>query len=231
MWHGACLRIYIMSMLSSNHAEALDRGVRRYPLKFQTDIPVRSRVYTGVCDSHAPSRICDFLEDLGAALGELKFVLRSGGSGKGEMALERGATRVLGPREVYLPWGGFNRHTSPLHRIPEDAFRLCADVEPNWQYLGRGSRKLMARACLEMLGKKLSRPSLFLICWTPFGAGEGDCRTAILLARMRGIPVLDLGKFDTLPLDDLMFHVADFLAQHGIESERMPMARQMHLAM
>lgn len=220
-----------MSMVHTEPARALDRRGQGLPIRFATDIPVRSRVYTGVCDSHAGTRICDFLEDLGAALGELKFVLRSGGTGRGEMALERGATRVLGHREVYLPWGGFNRHASPLHRIPEDAFRLCADVEPNWQYLGRGSRKLMARACMEMLGKKLSRPSLFLICWTPFGAGEGDCRTAILLARMRGIPVLDLGRFDALPLDDMMFHVIDFLAQQGIEADKKPPARQMHLAM
>ncbi|HSP07292.1 MAG TPA: hypothetical protein VLR94_08950 [Acidobacteriota bacterium] len=218
-------------MLQWNSAGALGNARPAFFLKFRTDIPVQNRVYTGVCDSHAPARICEFLEDLGAALGELKFILRSGGSGRGELALERGATRVLGHSEVYLPWGGFNRHASSLHHIPEDAFRLCADVEPKWQYLGRGSRKLMARACMEMLGKKLSRPSLFLICWTPFGAGEGDCRSAILLARMKGIPILDLGKFDTLPLDDLAFHTADFLAQFGIESIRKPLARQMHLAM
>lgn len=205
---------------------------RTFPrFEFHTQIPVRMRVYTGICDSRAGSRILSVLENLGQALGELKFVLRSGGSGKGELALERGATRVLGPREVYLPWAGYNCHGSPLHRIPDDAFRLAADVEPKWQFLGRGRRKLMARASMELFGKNLARPSLFVICWTPFGSGEGDCSTALLLSRARGIPILDLGKFDNLPLDELVLHVADFLSQLGIDSDSPQSAKQMHLAM
>jgi hypothetical protein len=197
---------------------------------FRTEIPVRQRVYTGVCDSRAGSRVCVLLEHLGAALGELKFVLRSGGASQGEQALEKGAMRVLGPREVYLPWAGYNRHASPLHRIPDDAFRLCADVEPHWQYLGRGRRKLMARACMELFGKNLARPALFVVCWTPFGSGDGDCSTALLLSRARGIPILDLGMYDSLPLDELEYHVCDFLAQIGIHSETSVGPHQMHLA-
>jgi len=186
-------------------------------LKLVRPIPVRARTYTVITDHRASYKAMRILESISEALAPLKFKLRSGASGSGEVAAERGANRAQGAVEIYLPWAGYNRHTSPLYQIPEDAFRISADLEPNWLHIGRNPRKFMARSAMQLFGKRLSQPSLFLLCWTPGGSGEGELSHAIQLAKTRGIPVLDIGIFDSLPQPEALRAAFDALAQFGIE--------------
>lgn len=210
---------YSMSMTMSRGMASAAHVLAPAPvaLKLEQAIPIRSRVYTVVCDLRASFKVIRILETLGETLAPLKFKLRSGATCAGEVAAERGARRAQGSVEIYLPWAGYNRHTSPLYQIPEDAFRISADLEPNWLHLGRNQRKFMARCTVELFGKKLSKPSLFVLCWTPSGSGEGELRHLIQLATTRGIPILDIGSFDSLPQAEALRATLDWLAQFGVE--------------
>jgi hypothetical protein len=221
---------YLIGMMKIQRFDGQNVSGSSPILEVRTMIPVRQRVYTGICDAHAPASVCRLLHELGAALGKSRFTLRSGGNGPGELALERGATSVHANRQIYLPWPGFNHHSSPLHQIPDGAFKISSSLEPNWVLLGRNSRKLKARVTLELFGKKLDRPSLFLLCWTPSGKGQGDCADAIALAQHADIPVIDLGKYDLHDPTAALTAVIDALHSIDIEAQLSSSSGQMLLA-
>ena len=76
----------------------------------------------------------------------------------------------------------------------------------------------MARVWLQLMGKKMDRPSLFLLCWTPSGKGYGDCADAIALAQHSDIPVIDLGKYDWMEPAQALQAVVDELEPLDIEA-------------
>lgn len=193
--------------------------------------PVRLRVYTGICNQRPPSSACQLLDRVAAFLAREKFTLRSGASGKGELVLEKAAVFAGGKTEIYLPWPGYNHHASRLFKIPREAFGVAASFEPRWMYFGKPARRVAARGCVQLLGKELDRPSRFLICWTEYGSGSGNCELALRIASANDIPALDLGKFDQRPVEEMYVGVGLFLSDLGIENaiDRNIGARQMQL--
>jgi hypothetical protein len=130
------------------------------------------------------------------------FTLRSGAADGADAAFEAGAADVLGPRDVFLPWKGFNNHPSPLHEVTSAALGVASTVHPQWHTLGQGPKKLHARNTHQVLGANLDEPAEFVVCWTADGcessqerrATTGGTATAIVLAEKHGIPVFNLAR-------------------------------------
>lgn len=163
--------------------------------------------WTGVGSRSAADEavIMKRLEAVGYCLTKLGWVLRSGAADGADEAFENGFEKAwfeadLSERstllsEIYLPWKGFNGHSSPLYTSTPDprAMALAEEIHPRWKALSIPARKLHARNIHQVLGKDLDTPSSVVVCWTPGGKAQGGTRTAIVCAEKLGIPVVNLG--------------------------------------
>lgn len=160
-------------------------------------------IYAGIGSRKAPKEVLQRFRLLGAHFAYVGFTLRSGAAPGCDQAFERGCDAIDGPKEIFLPWKGFNDHSSELFEIPELAFEIAADVYgPTWKHTKRTTRVFMARDVQQVLGKNLDAPSNFVVCWTPDGCNTKKQRTkktggtgqAIACASERNIPVFNLQR-------------------------------------
>lgn len=96
-----------------------------------------------------------------------------------------------GPREVFVPWAGFNG----LPWVPfneAEARGMAARVHPAWSKLSQGARKLHTRNVPQVLGADLASPVEFVLCWTPDGKDSGGTGQALRIARAYDVPVFNL---------------------------------------
>ena len=123
------------------------------------------------------------------------FILRSGAAEGADKAFEKGYCQSknwkdnYANKEIYLPWRGFGGSPSPYFDPPTECFELAGSIHPAWERLSQGAKRLHARNTQQVLGLKLDTPADLVVCWTP-----GGTRTAIVLAKQRGIRVINLGK-------------------------------------
>lgn len=158
------------------------------------------RAYAGIGSRQTPPEILALMVDLGHALALQGFTLRSGAADGADAAFEAGALRGRGHAEIYLPWRGFNGHTSNVFGVTDEARKLAASVHLRWSSLSHGAQSLHARNCYQILGMSLREPCAFVVCWTPDGcegwAGRtretGGTATGIVLAERCRIPVVNL---------------------------------------
>lgn len=162
-------------------------------------------LYTGIGSRKTPSPILARIRRIAARLAELGYTLRSGAAEGADQAFEEGCSAAGGKAEIWLPWRGFNEHTSNL--LPtEGHFQLAEQVHPNWKNLTRGPRALHARNVGQVMGADLSTPVSFVLCWTPDGCESeatrsrdtGGTGTAIVLASRRSIPVFNMARQDAV---------------------------------
>jgi hypothetical protein len=107
-----------------------------------------------------------------------------------------------GNAEIYLPWIDFNDRIDDNALALDDldpkkvalAERMASEIHPAWALVRQGARKLHTRNIFQVLGHDLKTPSKFVICWAkPEGSAvAGGTRTAVVLARDYGIPVINL---------------------------------------
>ena len=156
--------------------------------------------YAGVGSRETPADVLALMRLLAALLGRAGWVVRSGAADGADTAFEQGADDVGAPKEIYLPWAGFNKHPSPLYGASAKAFELASQFHPAWERLGRGPRSMHARNCSQVLGKELDSPSVLTVCWTPDGCESaatrrrttGGTAMAIVLSEHFGVPVYNL---------------------------------------
>lgn len=162
--------------------------------------------YTGIGSRQTPYDIQCAMYVLGKFLAKKGMILRSGGDNGADAAFEMGCDLADGKKEIYLPWKGFNSHTSPLFKVQQEALALAQEFHPAWQLCSPGAKKLHARNCYQILGADLNTPSSFVICWTPDGKDIGGTRTAIVLARHCNIPVFHLTDHNLQQIMDWVNH-------------------------
>lgn len=151
-------------------------------------------VYTGIGSRSTPLDVITLLIQMGRTLADRGYTLRSGGADGADAAFETGCDLVRGKKEIFLPWQGFNNSLSPLWGdIPAKAFDLAASVHPNWKACNQAAKKLHSRNAQQILGINLDSPSDFVICWTPDGTVGGGTATAIRIAQMHHVPVINFG--------------------------------------
>lgn len=149
--------------------------------------------YAGVGSRETPMSLQPVIAQIGTLLAKRGYVLHSGAAPGFDTMIERAHVDAggRGP-EIYLPWRGFGHHRSTLYTIPERAFELAALVHPTWDRLTDGVRKLHARNVQQVLGRDLSSPVEFVVCWTPGGRVVGGTATAIKIAALNQIRVDNL---------------------------------------
>ncbi|QJI53004.1 putative DNA recombination mediator protein A [Xanthomonas phage FoX4] len=156
------------------------------------------RYYAGIGSRDTPHWVQLQMEKLAFVLARTHgMCLRSGAAIGADQAFERGARRYrLAECEIYLPWPGYEGHSSPRNEVDLSAMRVAMNLYPGngWQTLGYKARLLHGRNVYQILGKDLETPVDMVVCWTPGGKSGGGTGGAIRVARSRGIPVHDWGK-------------------------------------
>lgn len=126
-----------------------------------------------------------------------------------------GADRVVWDNALEghrIRFGPVGRGSYSLHTqvVPPDseaynlAVSIVSKLHPAWRWLKQEYRELHIRNVFEVMGVSISRPSEFLLCWTPDGAEEkttkktGGTATAINVANHFGIPVFNLQNEDCI---------------------------------
>lgn len=148
--------------------------------------------YAGIGSRETPEPILDYMRRAAKRLGDLGWVLRSGGADGADSAFESGL-RASHPREIWLPWPGFSGRRGSLLPSPE-AFALASKYHPAWDKLSRGGTALHARNCHQVLGPMLNDPVKMVLCWTKEGKRGGGTGQALRIADDFNIPIFDLGK-------------------------------------
>lgn len=180
-----------------------------YAIPFQVNIwnevMKLSMRYAGIGSRHTPPEVLALIVDLGKMLALKGYTLRSGAAKGADAAFEQGCDSVLGKKEIWLPWPGFNQYIDQgVGRgifLPTEAHRQYASTRhPYWSSLRQGPRSLHSRNVGQILGADLKCPVDFVVCWTPDGCESRHTRTpatggtgmAISIAHEIGIPVINL---------------------------------------
>lgn len=163
------------------------------------------RPYTGIGSRETPEHICSIMSEIGQYLGGCGYTLRSGGADGADHSFERylGTTHQ---KEIYLPWRGFNGHSSQLCSISNAAMELAASYHPAWDRCSIGAKKLHARNGYQVLGQDLKSPSLFIICWTKDGRASGGTGQALRIAADHHIPIYNLQHDDGKHWNEQLYH-------------------------
>lgn len=159
------------------------------------------KFYTGIGSRKTPARTCKVMTELAGLLEARGYTLRSGAADGADKAFEAGV--VIGNKEIYLPWRGFNGSDSNLYLRDNDistekALALAEKYHPAWHACNNVARKLHARNGMQVLGYYLDKPSDFVICWTLGATGIGGTGQALRIARAHNIPIYDLDSVGEL---------------------------------
>lgn len=153
-----------------------------------------TKTYAGIGSRQTPANVQHYMSIIAKAMAEEGYTLRSGGANGADAAFEGGCNMASGPKEIYLPWPGFNGSSSQLCQPSLDAYAMAETFHPNWRALSEGGQKLMARNAHQLFGKELNEPVELVICWTLNGYLSGGTAQAIRMAQAYGIPVVNLGS-------------------------------------
>lgn len=143
-------------------------------------------IYTGVGSRFSSAEINRLFERTGEYLASKGHTLRSGGAAGCDSAFERGCDAVNGAKDIFYPADSTKRAEEIAQSVINDA---------HWGHLRLCVRRLHARNVLQVLGRDFETPSDFLICWTKDGKDIGGTATAIKLARLHKIPIINAGQF------------------------------------
>lgn len=152
-------------------------------------------IYTGIGSRSTPPAVCSAMKDIARQLAIRGYILRSGGAEGADTAFEQGCEQGFGSKEIYTPWYGFNGNYSKLCHPSEHSYEIAARLlGERWEYMRWPVRRLQARNIHQVLGQDLELVSQLLICWTPNGAEVGGTATALRLAVINQIPIINMAQ-------------------------------------
>lgn len=149
------------------------------------------KIYTGIGSRQTPTEVLEEFVRFGRLLAIKGWILRSGAADGADTAWEKGCDQGFGSKEIYLPWNYFNKNTSKLYYIPEDAYAIAATLVKDFKYRKAPVKRLHARNILQILGKDVATPTHVVLCWTPEGKALGGTATAIKMAEELEIEVVN----------------------------------------
>lgn len=156
------------------------------------------KYFAGIGSRDIPKKHYNLLIDASLYLSRKGYILRSGGASGSDIACEIGVDYNNGEKEIYIPWKGFNDNKSIL--FPENlenwckASKIAAEFHPNWNNLKDSVKKLHARNCYQILGKDLTTPVKFVLCYCKVENGEykGGTSQALRIALYCKIPIINI---------------------------------------
>lgn len=161
------------------------------------------RFYTGIGARDIPESYGRRLADICGLLSENGWGLRSGAADGSDTWAEEGHMRPKYKlnkfKEIYLPYKGFNGHTSELYldnlkkvRVRE-AEIIASKMRRTRPVRERETvKQLFTRNVFQVLGQDLKTPSEFVVCYTKDGTDRGGTGANIRLAKAWNIPVFNL---------------------------------------
>jgi len=152
-----------------------------------------TKYYAGIGSRETPEDIGSLMKEMAEFLASAGYTLRSGGAAGADSFFESGVPEE-GPKEIYLPWKGFNGRTSGFYVVSDEAVSLAKSFHPRWYGLNPSAKLLIARNSYQVLGLSLNDPVDFIICWTQGGKPRGGTGQALRIASDLSIPVYNLGK-------------------------------------
>lgn len=179
------------------------------------------KYFAGIGSRQSPEDVLKVMKDISKYLAAQGWVLRSGGAEGADKAFEEGCDQILGEKEIFLPWKGYNDNPSLLYYksklIPEDikhqSFELAEKYHPAWGQCSYGAKCLLARDGLQILGIDLKTPVSMVIFWSP-KIGKGGTSQALRIAEDNNIKIFNLGNTEhRLGLINIMGANGDFLEE------------------
>ena len=175
-------------------------------------------IYSGVGSRETPQHIQDTMRTIAAELGARGWLLRSGHAEGADIAFEMGAKDR--PKEIYLPWQGFNGGRSGTGDAIDpatlssykQAVAYAEYFHPAWEKCSQGARALHTRNMYQILGQNLNTPVKCVVCWTKDGKSSGGTGQALRLADYLEIPIFNL--HDAAQLDKLATYVLQTELEH-----------------
>lgn len=168
-------------------------------LDYLEQIP-KGSFYTGVGSRETPENVGVLMCAFAIEMRLRGLILRSGAADGADLAFESGATPS---KEIYLPYPRFNGADSAFVPISKECYDKAKSVHPAWDRCSDFAKSAHARNAMQVMGKDLSKPSEFLVCWTKDGAiseatahQAGGTRTAIVLAERQDLLILNLNRKD-----------------------------------
>jgi hypothetical protein len=71
--------------------------------------------FAGIGSRETPIDVLDIMQKLSIVFAKKGWILRSGHAPGADQAFEKGCDKVNGPKEIYIPWKGFEGSTSDLY--------------------------------------------------------------------------------------------------------------------
>lgn len=162
--------------------------------------------YAGVGSRDTPEHIGLVMTALASELGDLGYILRSGGARGADAFFEKGAQDPLHKQifihcerlcdgrchDLHSSYFNAQRYTDYTQAV-----QIASEVHPAWHRCNRTARELHARNVYQVLGPGLNPAtySKFLVCWAIpdiHGIPEGGTRTAWKIAERYSIPRFNL---------------------------------------
>lgn len=164
------------------------------------------KIYTGVGSRNTPFLVLQAMQLIGEYLYNQGWVLRSGGAVGADTAFQ--GIHIRPNDQIYLPWKGFNNSTSLRYSISTETSKYLSMVldTSHISKLSRAGYLLHSRNVHQVLGDDLKTPSNFLVCWTNGGKDIGGTATAIKLARLFNIPIINLGNLQSSVTKDFVLY-------------------------
>lgn len=133
--------------------------------------------YAGIGSRKTPPRVTGHMTMLAGCYLGLGWVLRSGRSGRADLAFERGAGAAA---QLFEPWADFHLTAPPAHRQAEvyrqpsdGAYKIAQAFHPRWDLCDKTARSLLARNAHVILGPNLNDPVRHVVAWTADGTVDG----------------------------------------------------------
>ena len=159
--------------------------------------------YAGIGSRDTPLEVLETMTSLAQVLGELGYILRSGGADGADAAFYAGASKS----EIFTPWRSYNHWYDDATVVQgEDYENYAAKFHPAWNKCSEGAKKLHARNVAIILGETGREPVDFVVCWTKDGGPTGGTGLGIRIAQHHNIPVFNLYYEDCLQkLSDFIY--------------------------
>lgn len=157
--------------------------------------------FAGIGSRETPAKIMELMTEFAYQAAKRGVGLRSGAAPGADTAFELGATDAQGPKQIFLPWKGFNGSDSPyVDKPPQLAFDIASTIHPVWNVLKQSAKQLVARNMQQIAGPNLDDPVIMVVCWTKDGCESketysiktGGTGTAIAFASTLDIPIFNI---------------------------------------
>lgn len=185
-------------------------GVTFNVLHQDLPVPLKPVYVAGVGSRDTPPDVLAIMTEIFDMASRDAIGLRSGGARGADRACEAGTVGARIKKQIFYK-------DDP---IPEVFTDIARTVHPKPEALSPIGLALMARNGCQVFGLDFTNPSNAVLCWTEGGQGGGGTGQAIRLARIAGIPVIDLGHPDNAGQPARVIYDRLLLAIHSWREER-----------